>query len=191
MTEVTGPATQVALTGPWAGNWDPGQAVSATDNGDGTWSVTIGTPASNIEYLWIVNGAYENLIDNAQAGEGCAPVTDYQNYANRVWTVGSGNPSVAYGQCQPCPMTSTRLIFAARAPQPECQSGPNTQVVDSSRVCSAPRNPAREKRRASRDSLPESAAPSAAHIWADHSVCPARSHGHLTPLSYGSGAAFR
>ena len=103
MTEVAGPAAQVALTGPWAGNWDPGQAITAIDNGDGTWSVTMNMPTSNLEYLWIVNGIYENLIDNAQAGEVCAPVTDYQNFANRVWTVGSGNQSVAYGQCQACP----------------------------------------------------------------------------------------
>ena len=98
-----GTATTVSLTGPWAGNWDPGQSLPATNNGDGTWSVQRETPTQNIEYLWIVNGQYENLVPEMQNGGGCAPVTDYWNYANRVWSVGDPDPSVAYNRCTPCP----------------------------------------------------------------------------------------
>ena len=98
-----GVAQTVALTGPWAGNWNPNQALSANDNGDGTWSVTRSKPSHDIEYLWIVNGNYENLIEEMQNGGDCAPITDYWSYANRVWSVGSPNPSVAYNQCTACP----------------------------------------------------------------------------------------
>ena len=53
---------EVQLTGPWANNWHPDSAEGATDNGDGTWTVTQSRPLNDIEYLWIVNGEYENLI---------------------------------------------------------------------------------------------------------------------------------
>ena len=100
---MAGTANTVSLTGPWAGNWDPGQALPATDNGDGTWTVERERPLQDIEYLWIVNGQYENLVEEMQNGGDCAPVTDYWNYANRVWSVGSPDPSVAYNRCTPCP----------------------------------------------------------------------------------------
>ena len=96
-------ASTVALTGPWAGNWDPGQAEPAINNGDGTWSVERTLPTQDIEYLWIVNGEYESLILEMQNGGDCAPVTDYWNYANRVWALGEPDPSVAYNRCTPCP----------------------------------------------------------------------------------------
>ena len=96
------PVQTVALTGPWAGNWHPDDALIATDNGDGTWSVSQPLPTSDIEYLWIVNGQYERLIEEMQNGATCAPVTDYWNYANRVWSVGGGDQTVSYGTCTPC-----------------------------------------------------------------------------------------
>ena len=103
-TSCTGnPVNTVALTGPWANNWNSGDVVSATDNGDGTWSVEMDLPNSTTEYLWVVNGDYENLISEMQNGGTCAPVTDYANYANRVWNVGEADPFVAYGRCTPCP----------------------------------------------------------------------------------------
>ena len=92
----------VALTGPWAGNWDPNQALQAVDNGDGTWSVTRSLSSTDIQYLWIVNGVYENLVDDMQNGGTCAPNTDYWEYANRVWSVGDPNPIATYGQCESC-----------------------------------------------------------------------------------------
>ena len=103
-TSCTGsPVNSVALTGPWANNWNAGDVVPATDNGDGTWSVERELPNSTTEYLWVVNGNYENLIGEMQNGGSCAPVTDYHNYANRVWNVGEPDPFVAYGRCTPCP----------------------------------------------------------------------------------------
>ncbi len=102
-TEAPQPAATVALTGPEYGSWDPGAALAATDNGDGSWQVTIPTPSTSMEYLWIVNGVYEPLVDNMQAGAECAPVTDYSAYANRVWSPGDGDVSMAFGSCTPCP----------------------------------------------------------------------------------------
>ncbi len=95
--------SSVALTGPWANNWDSNSIVPATNNGDGTWSVELDTPTTDTEYLWVVNGEYESLIEEMQTGGSCAPVTDYWNYANRVWYVGDPDPAVAYGRCTPCP----------------------------------------------------------------------------------------
>ena len=103
-TSCTGsPVNSVALTGPWASFWDAAHVVPATDNGDGTWSVEMDLPNSTTEYLWVVNGNYENLISEMQNGATCAPVTDYANYANRIWNVGEADPFVAYGRCTPCP----------------------------------------------------------------------------------------
>ena len=101
--EVCGEAAEsVALTGPFWG-WDPNAGPVATDNGDGTWSVTFDpAPTDNMEYLWIVNGIQENLIQAMVDGGACAPVTDYANYANRLWEVGAENPSDVYNSCSAC-----------------------------------------------------------------------------------------
>ena len=95
-------ADSVRLTGPfWA--WDPVGGPIATDNGDGTWSVTFDpAPTENMEYLWIVDGTQENLIQAMVDGGACAPVTDYANYANRLWEVGAENPSDVYNSCSAC-----------------------------------------------------------------------------------------
>lgn len=96
----------VRLTGPWW-NWDPNGGPIAEDNGDDTWTVTFDpAPDANMEYLWIADGAQENLVDNASNGE-CSSrydagrmITDFANYANRVWLVGDGNLSEVYDSCQ-------------------------------------------------------------------------------------------
>ena len=94
-------ATEVRMTGPFWG-WDPGAGPVATDNGDGTWSVTFDpAPDADMEYLWIVNGVQENLIGLGD----CAPVTDGASYANRLWTVGSANISDVYASCTACGTT--------------------------------------------------------------------------------------
>lgn len=95
-------ADTVRMTGPfWA--WDPVGGPIATDNGDGTWSVTFDpAPTDNMEYLWIVDGVQENLIQAMVDGGACAPVTDYANYANRLWEVGAENPSDVYNSCSAC-----------------------------------------------------------------------------------------
>ena len=58
------------------------------DDGDGIYSVTIETPAGDIEYKYGIDGFadQENLIDDMQNGASCAPVTDYNGYANRLAT---------------------------------------------------------------------------------------------------------
>ena len=95
-------ADSVRLTGPFWG-WDPNGGPIATDNGDGTWSVTFDpAPTDNMEYLWIVDGTQENLIQAMVDGGACAPVTDYANYANRLWEVGAENPSDVYNSCSAC-----------------------------------------------------------------------------------------
>jgi len=95
-------ADSVRLTGPFWG-WDPNGGPIATDNGDGTWSVTFDpAPTENMEYLWIVDGTQENLIQAMVDGGACAPVTDYANFANRLWEVGAENPSDVYNSCSAC-----------------------------------------------------------------------------------------
>ena len=65
----------VRLTGPWWG-WDPNGGPEASDNGDGTWTVTLDpAPTENMEYLWVVDGVQENLIDNAANAECAAEMT--------------------------------------------------------------------------------------------------------------------
>ena len=94
-------ASEVRLTGPFWG-WDPLAGPTATDNGDGTWSVTFDpAPDADMEYLWIVDGVQENLIG---AGD-CTPITDGASYANRLWTVGSADISDVYASCEACGTT--------------------------------------------------------------------------------------
>ena len=95
-------ADSVRLTGPFWG-WDLNGGPIATDNGNGTWSVTFDpSPTENMEYLWIVDGTQENLIQAMVDGGACAPVTDFANYANRLWEVGGDNPSDVYNSCGAC-----------------------------------------------------------------------------------------
>lgn len=115
---VTAPAgtTSFRLTGPWWG-WDPNGGPEGTDNGDGTWTITIpnieaaiaGDQNNKMEYLYVANGVQENLIDNAANGE-CADRivtneemrnlnTDYVNYANRVIRPGDGDQAETYDSC--------------------------------------------------------------------------------------------
>ena len=97
--------TAVRLTGPWW-DWDPIGGPVATENEDGTWTVTFTEiPATNMEYLWVVDGVQENLIDNAAGAECTERVnqglinTDYANYANRIWLSDSGDQAEIYDSC--------------------------------------------------------------------------------------------
>ena len=102
--------TEVRMTGPWWG-WDPNGGPVASDNGDGTWSVVLDPiPTDNMEYLWVVDGVQENLIQSMVDGGTCAPITDYANYANRLWEVGSGDASSVYGTCGSCDDASGPVI---------------------------------------------------------------------------------
>lgn len=105
---VTVPAgtTSLRLSGPWWG-WDPSGGPVAVDNGDGTFTFTLDpAPTADMEYLYTLDGAaYENLIDNAANAEcgdrvdGGLINTDYANYANRIWKVGSGDQAETYDSC--------------------------------------------------------------------------------------------
>jgi len=88
---------EVRMTGPWWG-WDPYGGPVASDNGDGTYSVFLPGVTGSFEYLWVVNGGTENII-----GQGCAPITDGVNYANRQWNVGDADPVDIYNYCDACP----------------------------------------------------------------------------------------
>jgi hypothetical protein len=102
--------SEVRMTGPWWG-WDPNGGPVASDNGDGTWSVVLDPiPTDNMEYLWVVDGVQENLIQSMVDGGTCAPITDYANYANRLWEVGSGDASSVYGTCGSCDDVSQPVI---------------------------------------------------------------------------------
>lgn len=102
--EVCGPAAnEVRMTGAFWG-WDPAGGPVATDNGDGTWSVLLSpAPSENMEYLWVVDGTMENLIQAMVDGGDCAPVTDFATFANRLWNVGDADVTGdVYGQCTAC-----------------------------------------------------------------------------------------
>lgn len=95
-------ANNVRITGPWW-NWDPNGGPIANNNGDGTWSVNFNpAPSENMEYLWVVDGVQENLIQEMINGATCAPITDFANYANRLWQADSGNIEDFFDQCSSC-----------------------------------------------------------------------------------------
>ena len=84
---------EVRLTGPtWS--WDAEGGPIAVDNGDGTWTATLEGVTSDIEYLWVVDGVRENLLDNDRFVHACTPVTDYYSYANRKWLHSTENTAV-------------------------------------------------------------------------------------------------
>ena len=81
---------------------------------EGIWQVVFDpAPGDNMEYKWVINGEYEDLLDfgaDLLYGDGyddylngaCAPLTDYFSYANRQWLVGSGDINDTWGQCTAC-----------------------------------------------------------------------------------------
>ncbi|MDG2310935.1 MAG: family 16 glycosylhydrolase [Flavobacteriales bacterium] len=101
-TTVCNSASSVRMTGPWWG-WDSAAGPAASDNGDGSWTFTFDpAPTDNMEYLLVVDGVQENLIEDMVDGGSCAPITDYWSYANRQWLAGSGDVSNVYGTCGEC-----------------------------------------------------------------------------------------
>ena len=88
-------------------DWSLEAAAIASDNSDGTWTVTLNpAPASNIEYVWVVDDVIEVLYDNAGLGECTAEIdagtfhTDYFSWGNRKHAVDSGDvTSDVYEAC--------------------------------------------------------------------------------------------
>jgi hypothetical protein len=98
-------ATSVRITGPWWG-WNVNTGPLATKNTDGTWLISLTSSATAMEYLIVVDGVQENLIDNAQGGECTARAdagninTDNNTYANRLWLPTDGvDYSETYDDC--------------------------------------------------------------------------------------------
>lgn len=106
--EVCDAASEVRMTGPWWG-WAADGGPLASDNEDGTWTITMPNMTSDkvMEYLLVVDGVQENLIQVMADGGDCAPVTDYATYANRNWDGGTDPLSIdaTYGRCTVCSST--------------------------------------------------------------------------------------
>lgn len=118
----------VRMTGPFW-NWDPNAGPIATSNGNGTWTVNLNPiPTANMEYLFVVDGVQENLVPDMQNGGTCAPVTDYANYANRIWNVGDPDiTGISYDRCVSCSVQDlviTTEICDATAPNQVNLTGP-------------------------------------------------------------------
>jgi len=95
--------SEVRMTGPiW--NWDPTTGPIAVDNMDGTYTFTLSpAPTTDMEYLLILDGVQEDLIQEMVDGGSCAPVTDYFSYANRKWFItDSLSIDAIYNRCVPC-----------------------------------------------------------------------------------------
>jgi len=103
---VTAPSgtTSLRLTGPWWG-WDPNGGPIGTDNGDGTFTISLPNMTANMEYLYVADGVQEVLYDNAGNGECTDRVdaglinTDYYSYGNRIWILDSGDQAETYDSC--------------------------------------------------------------------------------------------
>ena len=134
-------ASSVAMTGPWWG-WDPAAGPVASDNGDGTWTFTFDpAPTDDMEYLLVVDGVQEDLVaaGSASGDWSCTPVTDYWSYANRLWTVGSGDVSNVYGTCgtdcpteEPEPQTATVFFYVDMTGSEYPNAGYDNVVVNGS-----------------------------------------------------------
>lgn len=110
-------ASAVRVTGPFWG-WDPAGGPEASDNGDGTWTVTLDpAPGVDMEWLIVVDGVQESLVDNAAGGQ-CPSlvgagnlITNYFNYANRKWllTDGDGTFYATYDSCDASSSSDSEL----------------------------------------------------------------------------------
>ena len=92
----------VFVTGPWCG-WCANDVYNTmTDpDGDGIYTVTLDeTVTGLIEYKYAINGFddQEQLVNDMNDGATCAPVTDYNTYANRQIQQGSVANDF-YGTC--------------------------------------------------------------------------------------------
>ena len=88
------------VTGPWCG-WCANDTYNTmTDpDGDGVYSVTVEELTGTVEYKYAINGfeEQENLVNDMVDGANCAPITDFNGYANR--TTEAGSTTNDYGTC--------------------------------------------------------------------------------------------
>jgi len=100
-------AISVRISGPRWG-WDPNGGPVAVANETGTWDVIFSPGLTeNLEFLIIVDGVEENLIDFHAAAGKCTSriedgtlITDFDSYASRIWLSGSGTQSYVYSSCE-------------------------------------------------------------------------------------------
>ena len=102
--------TTVHITGPYWG-WSDA-ILMADDDGDGVYSISLDVPGPTIEYKYMVNywAHQEDLVDDMQNGATCAPVTDYNGYANRLADSGT-TTSDTYGTCMTCDEVNPPVII--------------------------------------------------------------------------------
>ena len=96
----------VYVNGPVVSGWC-GDCMPLSDiDGDGVWSITFESELGDIEYIYTLDGwdDQENLVDDMVNGASCAPMTDYQGYANRVINVTEDGAlsNDTYGSCDEC-----------------------------------------------------------------------------------------
>ena len=91
----------VFVTGPWCG-WCANDVYNTMtdDDGDGIYSVTVPDLTGVVEYKYAINGFadQENLVNDMVDGATCAPVTDFNGYANRQIDAGQ-TANDNYGTC--------------------------------------------------------------------------------------------
>ena len=97
---------KVYVTGPWAG-WCGNCFQLFDPDGDMVYTTVLEnqTLGSMLEYKFAVdNWAHqEQLVDDMVAGAECAPVTNYDEWANRLLLIEPGAVSNdTYGSCEPC-----------------------------------------------------------------------------------------
>ena len=105
ITLETNGATSAHIRGPW---WDWGLTsgpAGEDSNGDGVFTFTFDNPPTeNMEFIFHVDGdpgTSEALV--GQEGPTCNAInTDYANYFNRYWLVGSGDQCYNFNTCAPC-----------------------------------------------------------------------------------------
>ena len=103
----------VFVTGPWCGWCSNDVYNTMTDpDGDGVYTVTLDeTVTGIIEYKYAIDGftGQEDLVNDMIEGASCAPITDYNAYANRQTPQGSttnDNYGTCDGTCNDVPLTS-------------------------------------------------------------------------------------
>ena len=95
--------TTVYVTGPFLG-WCGDCLPLTDDDEDGVWTGTYSFNG-NLEYIYEVDSwaFQEDLVDDMAAGGTCAPVTDYDSYANRLMVITEDTETFdTYGSCDAC-----------------------------------------------------------------------------------------
>lgn len=127
------PITSVQITGPFCSFCVDAQMA---DMGNNIWSVTREIQEGDFEYKFITNGTFdnqENLIDDAQNGEMCAPVTNFADFANRLAAVNNDNTTFAsiYGNCETDCFEVGLVSYPGNANDARVGAGGGTPVVES------------------------------------------------------------